>query len=138
MESARQAHMSAVRAAAFDSDLISPALIDPLLLRDASMERLTVEPDRIFVDLAFHFPDDADEKITHFGGPARLIFSPDPSLRCSGTEPAEPDPEDEIVWSELRTASETDEAELVLVCASGRHWIVRAQSIRFAILTIPC
>lgn len=130
--------MSAVLAAAFDFDRISPALTDPILLRDARMERLAVEPDRIIIDLSFYFPDDEDEKLTHFGGPARLIFSPDPSFRCSGTEPPEPDPEDEIVWSELRCASDTGEAELVLVCASGRHWIMRARSIRFATLTIPC
>jgi hypothetical protein len=140
LESARAAHISAVRAAAFDPDRVSLALTDPTLLRDARMEHFTIEPDRILIDLAFNFPDEEDERLAHYGGPARIIAGPDPSYRCSGTEPAEPDPEDEIVWSELRSVTEAGErqAELVLVCASGRHWAVRAGRIHFASISLPC
>lgn len=140
LETARAVQMSVARDAPFDPEHISPALIDPTSLRGARMDRFIVQPHRILIDLTFGFPNEDDPREERYAGPARLIIERDPTYRCSGTGPAEADPNDPIVWSELHALPEAGlhTAELIIVCASGRHWVVRAQRIVFATLTLPC
>lgn len=137
-----RAELMAQPAPLTDPSAVSPALSDPTLLRGTRIARVVTQTNRILIDFAVAFPDepedpDPESASERFAGPARLIAEDHPSLRCSGTCPAEPDPDDLIVWNELRADDGDNQPELILVCASGRHWSIRADHIGFASVHFP-